>query len=476
MGVPIKSGSSGNEADVNINKQLEVNLPSTESMAGFSTLTSEVDAGDVTLSRLNRALEVTPDFRLRVATDNMIFNEIFPGSAINTTLWTTPVTTMTITVTGGFLSLNAGLSTASGAVARCTSYRHFPCYKTYSTFYEMEVQFTQTPVSGNICEWGAFISTGVATPTDGVFFRINSSGELRGVMNYNGVETTSDPLDFNTLIGINTSKAFLIYITSNNAQFWIDNILVANIDAPPAQGPTTASMMLPMSFRNYNTSATSAAQVMKVSMVNITLGEQGMAKPWSHVVAGAGAHISQGQTGAVLGTTALFSNSLAAGAGVAMTNTTAAPGSGLGGQFSVQPTLAAGTDGILSSYQVPLGTSLLPGKSLYITRINVSGVVTTAFTGGPVIYAYSLAYGHTSVSLATTETATSKAPRRMPLGFQTFIVTAPVGTAPNIMDIDLATPIVVQPGEFIQLVAKNLGTVTSAGVITFIVGFGGYWE
>jgi hypothetical protein len=44
------------------------------------------------------------------------------------------------------------------------------------------------------------------------------------------------------------------------------------------------------------------------------------------------------------------------------------------------------------------------------------------------------------------------------------------------IDIDLASPIVVQPGEFVQLVAKNLGTVTSGGTITFIVGFGGYWE
>lgn len=40
----------------------------------------------------------------------------------------------------------------------------------------------------------------------------------------------------------------------------------------------------------------------------------------------------------------------------------------------------------------------------------------------------------------------------------------------------MATPILVQPGEFIQIVAKNLGTVTTSGVITFLVGIGGYWE
>lgn len=476
MGVPIKSGSSGYEADVNIDKQLLVNLPDDELKAGFGAMTAEVDAGDITGTRLTRSLEVTPDFRLRVANDNIIFNELFPGSAINTTLWSSPTTTMTTTVAGGFLNLNAGASIASGGVARVTSYRHFPCYKTYSTFFEIEAQFAAAPQAGNVTEWGAFISTGTAAPTDGAFFRVGSTGDFRGVINFNGVETTTAALNFNTLIGVGATKAFLIYVSSNQAQFWIENILVGTITIPNGQGYTTASMMLPLSFRTYNSSATSAAQILKVGMVNITFGEQAMSKPWAHVVAGCGGHISQGQTGNVLGTTALLTNSLASGAGVAMTNTTAALGSGLGGQFTTQPTLAAGTDGIVSSYQVSLGSSAIPGKSLYITRITISSAVTATLTGGPVVYAYSLAYGHTSVSLATTESATTKAPRRLPIGIQSFVVTAPVGATPPTLDLDMTSPILVQPGEFVQLVAKNLGTVTSAGTITFIVSFGGYWE
>lgn len=476
MGVPIKSGSSGFEADVNVDKQLMVNTPMAEAQAGFVSANSEVDAGTVTGNRLVRSMEVTQDFRLRVGTDNMVFNELFPGAALNSALWTAPVTTMTVTVNGGFGILNAGLSVASGAVARLTSYRHFPCYKTYTTYFEAEVQFSQTPVTNNVCEWGAFISTGTAAPTDGAFFRINAAGEFRAVVNNNGTETQSGTLDFNALIGTNTTKSFLIYIISNEAYFWIDNILVAEIPVPPGQGATTSSMNLPLSFRNYNSATISIAQVMKVSMINVSFGDQGMSKPWSNVIAGAGGHSSQGQTGGTMGSTALYTNNLAAGAGAAMTNTTAALGSGLGGQFTALPTLTVGTDGIVSSYQVPLGTVALPGKSLYITRINVSSAVTIALTGGPVLYAYSLAYGHTAVSLATTETATTKAPRRLPLGMQSFSAAAPVGTLSNMIDIDLTAPILVQPGEFVQLVAKNLGTVTTAGTITFIVGFVGYWE
>jgi hypothetical protein len=244
----------------------------------------------------------------------------------------------------------------------------------------------------------------------------------------------------------------------------------------PSQGSVTSSMQLPFSFRCYNSTATSTAQIMKISFVNVTLADQSTTKPWNSIMCGSGGHASQGQTAQTMGTNALYSNNLAVGAGAVMTNTTAALGVGLGGQFSALPTLAVGTDGILCSYQVPFGTSILPGKSLYITRVTISSTVTVALIGGAVVYALSLAYGSTNVSLATTESATAKAPRRMPIGIQSYAAAAVVGATPNILDMDLNSPIVVQPGEFIQVVAKNLGVVTTAGIITSIVSFGGYWE
>ncbi len=477
MATKIQGGSNtAGLANVDSNYNLQVNTPTSESLAGFVTFITENDAGTITGERYMGAVEVSHDYRTRVGVDQTIFNELFPGATLNSTLWTAPTTTMTVTVAGGFANLNAASSIAINAVARVSSYRHFPCYKSYTTYIESEVNFTSLPIPGNVCEWGAGIATGTSVPTDGAFFRINAAGEFRAVINNNGTETQSETLDFAALVGMNTTRSFLIYITSHTAYFWIDNVLVAEIPAPGGQGTITSSQNLPLLFRNYNFTATSTAQVMKIAMVNVTLSDMASGKVWPHVLAGGGAHSSQGQTGGTLGTTALYSNNLATGAGAAMTNTAASLGSGLGGQFTTQPTLAAGTDGIVSSYQVPVGTSTLPGKSLYITQINISSAVTATLTGGPVIYAYSLAYGHTAVSLATTEGATSKAPRRLPLGMQTFAANAAAGTGTSMIDIDLASPIVVQPGEFVQLVAKNLGTVTSGGTITFIVGFGGYWE
>jgi hypothetical protein len=479
MSTVIQGGSStAGKANVNADFELQVATTTVEEKAGFMSMTAENDDGLITGTRYTLTPEVTGDYRLRVGTDQMLFNELFPGAALNSALWTAPVTTATLTVAGGFANLNAAGSLAINAVARLTTYRSFPCYKSYTTYFEMEVNFTSLPVAGNVCEWGAIIHTGTAVPTDGAFFRVNSTGEFRAVINNNGTEIQSGTLDFATLVDINHTRAFLIYVMSNKAFFWIDNQLVATLDAPAATGTVTSSQNLPLSFRNYNFTAVSTAQIMKVSMVNVTLADMSTSKPWNAIIAGAGGNSSQGQTGGTMGTTALYSNNLAVAAGSAMTNTTAALGSGLGGQFSALPTLAVNTDGIICSYQVPVGTAALPGKSLYIRGINIDSVVTTALAGNatPVVYFYSLAFGHTAVSLATTETATSKAPRRKMLGINQFPAAAPLATQGAEVKTDLDVPVVVQPGEFVQIVAKNVGAVTTAGVITFLIEIDGYFE
>lgn len=473
----ISGNTSNNQAEVDVDNNLKVNLPLVDLKAGFTSMIAENDAGTITGTRYMRAPEVSSDFRLRTAQDNMVFNESFPGAAFNTGLWSQNLTTMTATVASGFASLNAGLSVASAAVARLQTWRHFPIYKTFTTMVEMEVQFAQVPQTSNVCEWGIFISTGTTAPTDGAFFRLTAAGEFRCVLNNNGVEVTSVALDFTTLIGVNITKQFLIYIGSTSVRYWIDNILVAEILTPDGQGSSVASMNLPMAFRNYNSAATSLAQVMKVGNINVTFGDQGMSKPWGHVLSGMGAMATQGQTGGTMGSTAIYTNAAAAAA-AALSNTTAAvANTGLGGIVSVLPTLVAGTDGILFSYQVPVGTAAYPGKSLYVTGAKINSVVTTVLAGGPVIYAFSIAYGHTAVSLATTESGITKAPRRLPLGMQSYLASAAVGIMSPVVENDfMVAPICVQPGEFIQFSARNLGTVTTTGVITFVASLTGYWE
>jgi hypothetical protein len=457
-----------------------VDIGGGEGEAGFAAMLSESDAGSITGVRRTFAPEVTGNYRLRVGVDTTMWNEYFPGTILNSSIWTAPATTSTITVTNGLLNLNAAASLASGAVARVSSYRNFPIYTSFSTSPSIQFQFSAVPVANMVHEWGFAMATGTSTPTEGVFMRIKATGELVAVLVNNGSEVTSAPIDYNATIGVGFTRTLIIYGDTNEVVYWIDNICVATIPRQQAAGSITQSQQLPLMFRSYNTATvTGTAQIMKIGGVNVSLTEMNQTKAWSHVMAGSGGMSYQGQTGQTLGTTALYTNSLAVGTAAAMTNTTAALGTGLGGQFAVLPTLAVGTDGILSSYQVPVGTSAAPGKTLYVSGLTVQGCVTTALAGNtnPVIYAYSLAFGHTSVNLATTTTATSKAPVRKVLGFETYAPAATVGVIGQKIDGDFdRAPVVVQPGEFIQVVAKNIGSATTTGVITFLINIEGYWE
>jgi hypothetical protein len=145
---------------------------------------------------------------------------------------------------------------------------------------------------------------------------------------------------------------------------------------------------------------------------------------------------------------------------------------GLGGQGAVTAAAAAATDGIWSEYAVPAGTANIPGKRLVLRGVKLdlvnlgAAVATTATT-----IQFSLAFGHTAVSLATAEAATTKAPRRVALGIATWAIGAAIGAQPQggPINLDLGdAPIFVNPGERVALVGKFLaGTATASQVINF---------
>jgi hypothetical protein len=162
---------------------------------------------------------------------------------------------------------------------------------------------------------------------------------------------------------------------------------------------------------------------------------------------------------------------------VVPTNTTAALGAGLGGQFWETVSLAVNTDGIIQSYQNPAGTVAIPGRTLFITGIGISSYVQTVVVGGPYIAQWSLAYGHTSVSLATAEAAAAKAPRRFPIPYTQLVAAAQAVSTKVGTDfwMSLDTPIVVHPSEFLALVTKHVGTVGTTGTVAHVVTYSGYW-
>ena len=485
MAIILEGGTSGVDVDSTASKELKVALQAAEDEAGFASASSEVDAGDVLGSREMKSIEVGQDYRLRTGVDSVMFSNSFPGSAANTAIWNTSVTTMTLTVTGGNANLNAGLSTASGAVARLASYQTFNIYGSAGTIFAIALQRTQAPVTNNVCEWGGFIATGTSAPTDGAFFRLGSDGSFKCVINNNGTEATSADL-VNEINGVthnywpvDTVANFQVAIGEDYVFFWLMPQgasqyprLLAKLARPAGFGHSM-SRSLPLTVRNYNNAATSAAQVIKVSQCTVFQCDYENAMPMDKAMSVAGQHIYQGQTGGTMGTLANFANSANPTAAVP-TNTTAALGTGLGGQFWETDTLAVTTDGVIQSYQNPAASSTQPGKTIVITGVKIESFVQTVLTGGGYNAVWSLAFGHTNVSLATTEAAGAKAPRRIALGNQSVASAAAALTALSTVQMTFPEGIPVYPGEFIQCVKKKVGTAPSAGVIAHIITFTGY--
>jgi len=473
MDTNIRGSTSGNGAEVDANNNLKTTLPVIPNQAGFARLAGAVSNSGDPAGLVVEPLRSSAQGRLSTGQPVPLFFELFNNTSINSAIFTAPVTTMTVTFAGGTANLNASLINTINTNARLATYQHFPFLPDLATYLTMDMLYTQPPQNNNVMEWGFGIATGATAPTDGAFFRMNASGQLFAVVNINGAETLSAALP---VPADNVMHRWKITVENDRVFFAIDGATQAIINTPTTAGFPVYAPAQPFFARVVNGGvAPTLASQMKIGYIFVGLQDAaGISLNSENIFSMSGRHGSQGQTGHTVGSTALLTNSLAPGAGAAIANATAGAGAlGLGGQFAVQPTLAANTDGILCSYQNPLPTAAIPGKTLLINGVRIQSIVSTVLVGGPVLYEYSLCYGHTNVSLATTESATAKAPRRLPIGLETFAAAAAVGAlgSPAGQYMGFNNPIPVYPGEFVAIAAKNIGTVTTSGVIMFIVTF-----
>jgi hypothetical protein len=301
-------------------------------------------------------------------------------------------------------------------------------------------------------------------PTDGAYFRLSSSG-LNGVINNNGTETTIALTNF-TYVN-NTVYKFLIVCNDNFIGFWIDDILYGTIPMPVAQAQPFMSVALPFSFRHAIVGGT-AGGVFQANIKGYSISSGGLNLPKNIGELGNAMFGSyQGLSGGIMGSLASYPNSTNPVAAVP-TNTTSTVLTALGGQGWETDTLAVTTDGIIMSYQTPATTANVVGKRLKLVGFKMSSYVQAALTGGGYNAQFSIAFGHTAVSLATAEGATTKAPRRIAFGSYSVPSGAVALTQLTDLTIDLsAAPIYVNPGEFIAVVKKKVGTAPSAGTIAY---------
>jgi hypothetical protein len=486
-------GLSGLQADVDVNNNLMVTLPTVVTRAGFAFMAGQIPGPAASA----RPVDVSAEGRPHVALDRPVFYASFGGSAtpanaIQQDAWKQTATTMAVSsgsFTGGFLLLNGTSITTPSTGVQYQSYAVFPTYGGYGTRYE----FAAATVNGfnaanKTIELGVGLTTDAKTNglLDGACFRWNSAGEFRGIMSINGTEYTTAAL---TVPSDNVVHRYTMVMNQTGLDFKVDGQLVATLNVPSDQPGAGLQPNLPLLMRVYNSAVTPALPPqLKVAECWVSQTGIDWGKPWAHILAGMAQHcvnVPYGQAMPAGGASTNNQSGTAGGAAIAATaagSNTAALITGLGGvgRMTAQATnIAAAGYMNFFSYQVPAITATQGSKRLHIT-----GLWITCSNGGAVIATtptcliWALAWGHTAVSLATADAVGAKGPRFLPLGQMYGAIGNVIGQG---YDKDIVrsfqTPIVVNPGEFVALVVRFLqGTATASQEVVTVAGFEGYWE
>lgn len=494
----IRGSVSGNGAEVTSYNKLQVELEtdaaSHPDRVGTVRVFSENDTGYVTGNVALMSPEVDSDFRIRTANDVLLDDETFNYTAQNTGKHFYNNATMTAAWTAGNLNTNSGNITTVNTGLALSTYAMFPVLGTQTLACDVEASFSQQPTTNTIIDFGLFLrsSSNPHNPTDGAYFRLTSAG-LQGIINYNGIETSTGV--FKSISGgadwvyVNNKKyQFIVYVTTRSVQFWINDdgeiSLYGEINTPPGQGTPCMSAALPFSMRHTIIGGSAGGVInLQVSRYNIRQGGSNITSSLgelSNRLYGS----YQGLSGGTMGGLTVYTNSTNPTAAVpSNTAITANLPVGLGGQAweTFTSGLALNTDGILMSYQVPAGTVNIAGRRLKIVGVKMTSFVQTTITGGPFVNTFALAFGHTSVSLATAEAAATKKPRvtLLPELTQAVGASAAAGTMtsqPGSAVCLFPEPVYVNPGEYVAFTVKHIGTAATAGVIAYNIQYIYSWE
>jgi hypothetical protein len=484
MSNKIIGNSSGNIAEVDAGNNLNVTLPQVTTPAGVSTpqyvgasrVFSENDPGTKTGTAYLKSPEVSVDYRTRVGVDAVWDDEIFNYTAQNFTKHKYTSNTLTLTWASGFLNTNGANVTTTGTGCQIQTYRHFPLQGSGALYCEMAVAFSNTPVTNWTFDFGMFLPAAASTtlPQDGVYFRANSSG-LFGVANNNGTETTTSVMDFTW--NTNQVYKFIITISDSEIEFWIDDVLYAEIPRQTGTGSTFYSGSVPWAIRHHHTGATSGVINAKVSNYSISTADIDNNRLWATNKAGQGLMGIVNPSGAAAGINSNNVNSTVPAS--ATLSNTAAGYATLGGQFQFAAVAGAETDYALFAFLNTVPTTSIMGRNLVIRGIWIdTWVMGAASATTATLLQWSMAVGSTAVSLATTDGTATRLPKRIALGAQSIAVGTPIGGMANQnLDINLDAPVVCEPGTYVHLILRMpVGTATASEIIRGVVGINAYWE
>lgn len=420
----------------------------------------------VALSPNNTPFQFSGDDRLRVGQETLLFYDSVEGASVNTNLWVQSQTGMTQTQGTGILTLNAGSSTTSGNFSILTSNKQFRQFSEFPNYVQFRARLVQ-PGANSVQEIGFLNPSGVAAPTDGVFLRVDATGALKGVINFNGTETTTAAL---TAISSANFFNFEITVFEDHVEFEITSPdLSVNIEVslniPATQGSPMSVSHISVSARVYNSGIPASAPQIILASVNVQQMDVVMAKPWAEQLAGTSLNAMSDPS--TFAQAANYANS-AAPTSATLSNT-AAGYTTLGGLWQFAAVAGAETDYALFAYQVPTGFQL------YVTELRIEAFTMGATTSGTTVLQWGLATNSSAVSLAT---AGASPPLRAGLGAQSMAKSAAIGTS---FDEDITVvpvvPWLVESAKFLHIILRiPVGTATAGLIIRGSVNIAGYFE
>jgi len=316
--------------------------------------------------------------------------------------------------------------------------------------------------------------TTFTTAVSGGFWTLNASGvttasAVARVQTYRTFEIFSG--------GLSTVYDLRIIINNDIVSFFINDILEGKINTPSTAAAGFMSRSLPIFYRLYN-AASAPASVQKMNIAEVLVYQEDSNRILTPGLIANSSCLNglNAPRGVATGLNANYANS-AAPASATLSNT-AAGYSVVGGQYQFAAVAGAETDYALFAYQIPVGGPTASGKNFWVNGItidafNMGAAVATTAT----LLQWTLGFGSTGVSLATGDGTATRAPRKRPLGVQSFPIGAAVGASASQINVRFAAPIMIEAGTFIHIILKMpVGTATASQIIRGIVGVASYWE
>lgn len=453
----LRGNASGNSAEVNASNELKVALSPLAATAGFAKM----------LDGTGEALHVTDTGALLTSGREVVLYEQVDGANLNTNKWITSVSGMTVAQSGGYINLNSGAALTASAYAILQSIKSIPLYGSLPVLVSANIKSTVLPQANATLEFGIGTVSGNSAPTDGCYFRWNPNGNFQCIINNGSGETIADSV---TPPAINDSALLEIEVVENAVAFFINDVEVASVTVPVANAFPTNAGRLPVFLRVYNGGSSPAtAPVLSLGQLTVVQQDFQQRRDWGAVLASNGQAAYQSPISA-FAQTANHANSTSPSS--ATLSNTAAGYTTLGGRWQFAAVAGAATDYALFAFQVPAGYQLYV-KSIAIAAANLGAIA--AVTG--TVLDWALGINASAVSLATADGAGTWAPRRIPLGMQSFAVGAAIGALAADIVRSFDTPLVVDGGRYLHVIlAVPLGTATISEIIRGDVAINGYFE